>query len=144
MIRKYGVYDTRNPDKLQIIVDALSVQEAVVMALGIRNIKQDKNGNIIVRTVIDTVRGVKVCRWSYKEVETIKTPIENAAEFIFNSPIDYCKECCADFKRCDAEMKELYRAANDDNYIAPRPPKEHCIANIIKFFEQDATNRPTT
>ncbi|MGN0803848.1 MAG: hypothetical protein ACI4MS_00510 [Candidatus Coproplasma sp.] len=66
-----------------------------------------------------------------------KSTAEKMAEFIMRSPIDFCKQCCAEHRACNEKMNELYNEHKDDNdYIAPLPPESQCIANIIKFFEQ--------
>lgn len=65
----------------------------------------------------------------------VKSTAEKMAEFIFNAGADCCRECCADFERCEAEIRKLSRAADDVNYTPPLPPESHCIANIIKYFE---------
>ncbi len=58
--------------------------------------------------------------------------LEKMAEYIMNSRVEHCSECCADFKECNA------RFAEDEN--ATLPPDEYCIKNIIKFFENEVNN----
>ena len=66
-----------------------------------------------------------------------KSIAEKMAEFIVNSPIDFCEECCADHKACNEIMNEQCRAhLEDKDYLPPLPPKSHCIESIVKFFEQ--------
>ena len=69
-----------------------------------------------------------------KMAEFIKSPAEKMAEFIIINSVEHCA-VCAEFERCEAEMRKLSRAADDVNYTPPLPPKSHCIANIIKYFE---------
>lgn len=55
--------------------------------------------------------------------------LEKMAEYIMNSRVEHCSECCADFKECNARFSE------DEN--ATLPADEYCIKNIIKFFENE-------
>ena len=66
-----------------------------------------------------------------------KSTAEKMAEFIMRSPIDFCKQCCADRTRCNESMNELYKEhIDDDDYLPTLPAESHCIANIIKYFEE--------
>ena len=61
------------------------------------------------------------------------------AEHIFDSSEDVCMTCCADRVQCNKKMEELFKSVSDDkDYLPPLPTKAHCIANIIKFFEEGA------
>ena len=71
----------------------------------------------------------------------MKKPIEKMAEFIINSSAEHCKECCADFERCEAEMRRLCQINDDVNYTPPMPSDEHCIVNIIKYFEKEVETK---
>lgn len=50
------------------------------------------------------------------------------AKYIMNTAADYCADCCADYKACNARY--------DESHNALLPPEEHCIKNIIRFFEK--------
>lgn len=72
-----------------------------------------------------------------KEELSKMTAIEKAAEYIYGSELDFC-QCCADYEACNAEMNELYEQnENNPNYIPPTPPKDVCVSNIVKYFENE-------
>lgn len=64
----------------------------------------------------------------------VKSPIERMAEFIIINSAEHCA-VCAEFERCEAQLRRLYQSNDDVNYTPPTPSEEYCISNIIKYFE---------
>ena len=94
--------------------------------------------NITHLTVLDRDMGVVKAYLKKRNMDDIDSKADTTkkmAEYIYNSCMDYCAECCADNKQCQAEMSK-YLDIDNINFEIPRPPKEYCIANIIKFFEE--------
>lgn len=68
-MRKYTVENINKPFIEPIYVYANTAKEAIKKVYRIENVKQDKSGNILVKTLINTVRGVECRSWVYSEVE---------------------------------------------------------------------------
>lgn len=55
---------------------------------------------------------------------------EKMAKYIMRSGADYCCDCCLVRKECEERLQ------GDENKL---PPKDYCVKQIIRFFENEAS-----
>lgn len=56
---------------------------------------------------------------------------EKMAKYIMQSGADYCCDCCLVRKECEEQFQ------GDENKF---PPEDYCVKQIIRFFENEASN----